>query len=86
MAFLNQFSAGSPSIERYISFRYLCDFFVLTFFVDVLQISFKYLQKHHPFNISIKHLENIFTKITYVRYLKCIVKIEQNSQHRQIEI
>jgi hypothetical protein len=39
------------------------------------------MQKHHPFNISIKHLENIFIKTTYVRYLKCILKILQNSQY-----
>ena len=34
-------------------------------------LSFKYIQKHHPFNISIKHLENMFMKTTNVRYLKC---------------
>ncbi len=33
------------------------------------------------FEISIKHLENIFIKTTYVKYLKCIVKILQNSQY-----
>jgi hypothetical protein len=48
--------------DTYISFCCL--------FLDILQISFKYIQKHHPFNISIKNLENIFIKTTYVRYLK----------------
>jgi hypothetical protein len=27
----------------------------------------KYIQKHHQFNISVKHFENIFIKTTYVR-------------------
>jgi hypothetical protein len=58
--------------------RYLLDIYIsfcCLFSVDILQISFKYIQKHHPFNISIKRLENIFIKKNYVRYLKCIVKI-----------
>lgn len=66
---------ADPSNET--SFRYLLGLvhiFLLSFFVDISQISFKYIQTHHPLNISIKRLENIFIKITCVRYLKCIIK------------
>ncbi len=53
--------------------RYLLDIYIsfwCLFFVGILQISFKYIQKHHSFIISIKHLENIFIKTFYVRYVK----------------
>ncbi len=58
----------SPSRTRYLLDIYIS--FCCIFFVGILKISFKYIQKHHPFNISIKHLENIFIKTFYVRYLK----------------
>ncbi len=62
-------SSTLPSRTRYLWDIYRS--FCCLFFVGILQISFKYIQKHHPFIISIKHLENIFIKTFYVRYLNC---------------
>jgi hypothetical protein len=60
---------ATPSRTIYLLDIYIS--FCCLFFKDILQIYFKYIQKHHPFNISIKHLENIFIKTTNVRYQKC---------------